>query len=127
MPFTYSMIAATDILSADGALVVWLTSPDIGPGENGDEADKRGVAADPARMARFNELMREAAAERPDDAVVVDLSEYVAGRGDDIRLRPDGVHFSWETAEEVARDWLGSTLVELYDRRWDERWLESTN
>jgi peptidoglycan/LPS O-acetylase OafA/YrhL len=116
------MVEAIDVLSADGALVVWVTSPAIGPGESGNEIERRGSASDPARMARFNELMREAAAERPEDAIVVDLAEYLTGRPDDVRLRPDGVHFSWATAEEVARDWLGPTLVRLFDQRWDEQW-----
>jgi hypothetical protein len=112
------MLAATDLLSRDGATVVWLTGPLIGEGQDGDEITKRGDAGDPTRMMRINELIREVVAQRPEHAVVVDLASYIYDQGpDDVRLRPDGVHFSMETSVEVANDWLGPQLLEVYRDR----------
>jgi peptidoglycan/LPS O-acetylase OafA/YrhL len=113
------MIEAIDVLSADGATVVWLTAPLINPGVDGDAISLRGDAADPSRMIRLNELIAEAVAQRPDQAVVVDLAAHVydLGEDEDIRLRPDGVHFSIEAAAEVTYDWLGPTLLEIYEER----------
>ncbi len=119
------MVTATDVLSAGGAEVVWLTSPPVGPGTSGNEIERRGDAADPARMQRVNELMTEAAERRPGTAHVLDLAGYVASTGEDVRLRPDGVHFGPETAEEVVRDWLGASLVEIHVAEWIDRWLET--
>jgi peptidoglycan/LPS O-acetylase OafA/YrhL len=118
--FRDEMLEATDLLAAGGATVVWLTSPAVGPGEAGDEIERRGVAADPRRMARLNELMIEVVALRPGVAHVIDLADFLAGTGEDVRLRPDGVHFSEETATEVAARWLGPTLVELHRQLWIE-------
>ena len=115
------MLEAIDVLSAHGATVVWLTAPLINPGVDGDAISLRGDAADPSRMIRLNELITEAgAAERPDQAVVIDLAAHVYDLGEeeeDIRLRPDGVHFSIEAAAEVTYDWLGPALLEVYEER----------
>jgi peptidoglycan/LPS O-acetylase OafA/YrhL len=111
------MVAAIDLLARDGATVVWLTAPFIGEGEAGDEVLKRGDAADPTRMMRINELIRDAVAQRPEQATVVELASYLYERDDDTRLRPDGVHFSMETSVEVAYDWLGPELLDVYEER----------
>jgi peptidoglycan/LPS O-acetylase OafA/YrhL len=117
------MREATDVLASTGAEVVWLSSPAIGPGENGDAIEIRGDAADPLRMARLNEIMAEVVAERPGDAHVVDLAGWLTSTGDDVRLRPDGVHFSEATSGEVAREFLGPALVELHRRTWIDDWV----
>jgi hypothetical protein len=113
------MLDAIDVLSADGATVVWLTAPLFNPGVDGDAISLRGDAADPSRMIRLNELITEAVAQRPDEAVVVDLAAHVydLGEEEDIRLRPDGVHFSIEAAAEVTYDWLGPILLDIYEER----------
>ncbi|MCU1345140.1 MAG: hypothetical protein JWL70_1406 [Acidimicrobiia bacterium] len=108
------MNGALDMFTSLGVQVVWLTAPDIEVGR----ADVPPPAhpypeSDPARMRRFNDLMRQAAAGRP--AVhVVDLAAHLAelpGGEMDARLRPDGVHFTLVTTREVA-DWLGPALEE---------------
>jgi peptidoglycan/LPS O-acetylase OafA/YrhL len=113
------MLDAIDVLSADGATVVWLTAPLFNPGVDGDAISLRGDAADPSRMIRLNELITEAVAQRPDEAVVVDRAAHVydLGEEEDIRLRPDGVHFSIEAAAEVTYDWLGPILLDIYEER----------
>jgi hypothetical protein len=117
------MLTATDVLSRGGAEVIWLTSPPIGVGASGDERTRRGPMADPARMQRLNELLDQLPARRPGTAHVVDLAGWVASQGDDVRLRPDGVHFSNATAIEVATAWLGPTLVDEFRRDWKKRYL----
>jgi hypothetical protein len=107
------MVAAVDLLSSRGATVVWLTSPTIdrgvvpAPAGSGDD-----VGAEPGRMARYNELVLEAAARRP-ALVVVDLAAWVASLPDDARqrVRPDGVHFAEGAAGEVSA-WLGPAVLD---------------
>lgn len=117
------MREATEVLASTGAEVVWLSSPAIGPGRYGDAIEIRGDAADPVRMARLNEIMGEVVAEFAGQAHVVDLAGWVATSGDDVRLRPDGVHFSEETTIEVADAFLGPALVRLHRREWIADWV----
>jgi peptidoglycan/LPS O-acetylase OafA/YrhL len=97
--------AAMDSLSANGGRVVWLTSPVV---------DLHGhPSSDPARIGRLNTIIRSEAAMR-DGVRVVDLAGYLRslpGGEMDARLRPDGVHFTRETATEVATQWLGAQIV----------------
>lgn len=96
---------------AGAGTVVWLTSPPL---------------ARPARLPhaapswertrlRYNELVREAAEERPGELVVVDLDAFVerleAQPGAE-PLRHDGVHFTLGGAERLARHGLGAALVD---------------
>jgi peptidoglycan/LPS O-acetylase OafA/YrhL len=117
------MLEATDVLSADGAEVVWLLSPPVGPGASGEEIDLRGEAGDPSRMERFNQLVGEVVASRPGVAHALDLAGFVADSDDDARLRPDGVHFSSSTATEVATEWLGPELLRLHRDAWIDAWV----
>jgi lysophospholipase L1-like esterase len=101
------MIAA---LLERAGVVALIANPDVGearldalpPGADHPEYD-------PARSRAWRDLEYEAA-DGPDavDAthtIVVDLASWIAARPDDVRLRPDGVHFSQETGAEVA-EWL---------------------
>jgi hypothetical protein len=113
------LLTAVDRLSADGALVVWLTHPTI---EVRDP--KTGAApatpypeSDPQRMARLNELIRELEKERPGKVRVLDFAAYLralpAGEMD-ARYRPDGTHLSGEGSLRLAHDWLESEVLRLY-------------
>jgi hypothetical protein len=117
------MLAMTDALASTGVQVVWLSSPRIGVGEDGDGVTRRGDAADPARMDRVDEIMRQVVEERSEDAVLVDLAGWLDSTGEDTRLRPDGVHFSDETTNEVAERWLGPELVRIHRERWIHDWV----
>jgi peptidoglycan/LPS O-acetylase OafA/YrhL len=106
------MLQAADVFLTRGIRLVWLTSPDIDdqvalpPGVTGPEND-------PARMARFNMILRTVAAERP-GSTVVDLSAWVRswpGGPFDPALRPDGVHFSTDSATADAAPWLVPLLL----------------
>jgi hypothetical protein len=105
------MTAATDLLARGGARVVWLTQP---PWEGATRHPPERLyppAADPARMRRYNELLLELAARRPDTVRVIDLAGWLAATGEDGRLRPDGAHFEPATAVEVLRRYLGAELL----------------
>jgi peptidoglycan/LPS O-acetylase OafA/YrhL len=114
------MTAAVDTLSAGGAQVLWLTSPQVGAGTLGDAQQIRGVAALPERTARLNELIGQLPSVRPGKVRVVDLAGWLETTGEDIRLRPDGVHFSKETATEVAERWLERALIDAFRDAWTE-------
>lgn len=107
------MVAAVDVLSSRGATVVWLTSPVVDRdrwASSGSEPDDG--SAEPARMERYNELVRRAAVARP-ALRVVDLAAWVASLPADVdaRLRPDGVHFARDAGAEVGR-WIGPAILE---------------
>ena len=109
---------AVDILSAGGAKVYWLTSPRIAVGtQDGTPPAFERPASNPLRMSRFNALVAEVAAERPDDLAVIDLAGYLrstpGGEMDPV-LRPDGIHLTWDAATAVSNDWLGPAILRQY-------------
>lgn len=122
------LLAATDLLSAKGAKVVWLTSPYVELGMIDGElpevtyqrayTDAQGrrhyVGSDPARMDRFNELIKQVPELRPGVAAVVDLEGFLSQQASGPvtpDLKPDGVHFTEQGAIAVADGWLGDQLV----------------
>jgi peptidoglycan/LPS O-acetylase OafA/YrhL/lysophospholipase L1-like esterase len=104
-----------DTLSADGALVVWLTGPPMWKMPDPDETARR--------MARYNELVRELPAARPGRIEVIDLAGWVAALPpeEDRRLRVDGTHFTRETSNEVADAWLAGEVLTRYRDWWTAR------
>ncbi|MCC5950733.1 MAG: acyltransferase [Acidimicrobiia bacterium] len=105
-----------DVLSADGALVVWLTSPPDSPLVAARAGPGDGGALEPERWDHLNGVIEQLPALRPGRVEVVDLAAWIDQAGDrDFELRPDGVHFSEATALEVAREFLGPELLALYD------------
>jgi peptidoglycan/LPS O-acetylase OafA/YrhL len=106
--------AAIDVLLENSELVVLLAHPDIGqarldtvpPGVDYPEYD-------PARAQRWREILAETADANP-SVVVVDLAGWVDAYPDDRWLRPDGVHFTYESTQVVA-DWLAPELLRTYD------------
>lgn len=110
--------AGLDVLVESGALVVVLTSPffEVRTAD-GRLPDPPFPESDPARVEAWNTLVEEAASERTGDVVVVDLGAYLAALPDDEdeRLRPDGIHFTAETAEEVASAWLAAEVRAAWD------------
>ena len=106
------MTAAVDVLSANGAAVVWLTSPV--PGAAAYESPKI-QAFDPApRHVRFNELVEQLPALRPGKVTVVDLATWVGSQSldEDARLRPDGVHFTHDASVEVCQRYLCDVILQ---------------
>lgn len=90
--------------------VAWLTCPHLNP--TYVRALYMGpppyAEADPARVDRLNQLIVTMAAQHP-NVVVVDLAGYLAALpGGDLnpQLRPDGVHFTLNSAIDVVRDFV---------------------
>jgi hypothetical protein len=97
--------------------VIVLTSPDVVfQRVDGRDPPRSLAASDPARMARFREIVDEVVARHAERVGVIDLATYLNGNPDEHRLRPDGVHLTQATATEVAA-WLGPQVRALYDRR----------
>jgi peptidoglycan/LPS O-acetylase OafA/YrhL len=94
-------------------VVVLIAGPDVTFGRvDGRDPPRARPESDPARTARFRELVEEVAARHP-RVGVVDLAGFVAGRDDDASLRPDGVHFTDATTATVA-EWLGPEIVRAF-------------
>ena len=71
-----------------------------------------------ARLHEFRDLLFDYVAEHRDQMAIVDLQPFVCPDGfpcpveiDGVRLRPDGAHFSEQTAGLVARQILPSILA----------------
>lgn len=106
-------VAAIDVLGSTGASVVLLTYPHFQAGADQGFTDL--PESDPARVDRLNDLMRQAAAERPGVARVIDLQGWYAqqpGGEGDLSRRPDGLHFSDEYVPTVGA-WLGPQLLAI--------------
>jgi peptidoglycan/LPS O-acetylase OafA/YrhL len=105
---------ATDLFLDEGLVVVWLLAPHIDVGRNEvPRPDPPYAESDPERMDRLNELITRVVDER-EGAVAVDLAGYMRdlpGGEMDHDLRPDGVHFTTETAADVAV-WLGPQVLD---------------
>ncbi|HET6794475.1 MAG TPA: acyltransferase family protein [Acidimicrobiales bacterium] len=101
---------AVQVLSARGAVVAVATAPYYLRGERPDGG--RWPEDDPARVDRFNAIVRSVAARHPHTVTVVDLGGHTSVGGrytpyvDGIEMRYDGVHFT-----PVADRWLAPWLL----------------
>jgi len=108
--FTARLLEAVDVLSASGARVVWVKAPvpDSGRGDRRPDPAYDAVAP---RMEILNDLIARLPALRPGKVRVVDLAAWLGSFDGTERLRPDGMHFSRETAAEVAEQFLGPAVL----------------
>jgi hypothetical protein len=107
----------TDVLNSNGAKVVWLLSPHVDPGRAPDGTSPNHPAADPSRVDRLNDLVRQVAATR-DFVTVLDYGELARswpGGEFDPERRPDGLAPTPAAAAEIAA-WLAPQLYELVGR-----------
>ena len=99
---------ASQLVTASGSHMVFLTAPCTDEGEQPDGAPW--PEDDPARLAAYNRLVREVAAEHPATDSVVDLFGAACPRGkyagtvDGVVIRTpnDGVHFTWNAGTYLA-------------------------
>lgn len=110
------MLRAIDLLGSDGARVVLVTSAHVRHGAAQGFSNLR--ESDPARIDRFNQLLREAAKRRRGVATVVDFGEWVASQpGGEFSeaFRSDGVHYDASFGPAIG-EWLGPRLVDVAHR-----------
>jgi len=100
--FKGEMLTAVDLLSSQGATVVWLTSPPVNN--------------HPERTDRLNAMIKALPAERPGKVVVVDLAANLAARPDAASMRPDGIHLSPDASHTVADDFLIPRLAVIWNQ-----------
>ena len=100
-----------NVVSAHGARVALLTTPCSAPAESPSGA--LWPENSPARLARFNQLLHQAAARYPTKATVVDLKSMVCPGGkftstlDGVPLRTaDGIHFPMAPIPPLAAQLL---------------------
>ena len=107
---------AIRILTAGDAVLVLATAPYYLRGERPDGG--RWPEDDPARVDRFNAILREVAARYADRVAVLDLNAHTSRNGqytpviDRVNLRFDGVHFSPEGSNWLA-PWLFDALTQV--------------
>jgi len=102
--------AITDlILTTSTAHVVWIKPPLIDPYWKGNQTSVN----DPVAHSVMEVLMGGTVFWHEDRVVVLDLRTWLeqAGLANDQAVRPDGIHFTPESALDVATRWLGPELV----------------
>lgn len=108
------LVEGIDLLTEHGTRqVILATTPLVGPGESGRAREERSVPDDlDERTARFNDLLREVAADHP-AVTLIEYGEVIDAIEPDesSRLLPDGVHPTEDTAREIWDRYLGP-LVE---------------
>ena len=90
-----------------------MTSPVVGRRSILDDAaTDRGLPADhAARTAAYNEMLDDVVRSRAGDVSMFRYDEVIAALGADVvRMFPDGVHPTWETATEL---WSGPRVRAL--------------
>lgn len=105
---------AIDALEIGGVRhVVLMTSPVVGGGHRDEAATDRGLTADhAARTAAYNDLLDDVVRSRAGDVSVFPYDEEISDLGDDVvRVLPDGVHPTWDTATELWSGPAGRALV----------------
>ena len=104
-----------DVLLKHSRRVLILDSPYIQRGRiDGEAPQTASTQSSHTRMDRWNALVREVAASRPNVRVVSYGKYFNDHPQDDDRLRPDGIHLTWATATQVS-SWLGPELTATID------------
>ena len=116
------LTTAVDVLAAEGAMVLLVLWPEYGQWALEGKSEAQQKQADPARMRRLHELMREVAASRPATVRVLDLPEFLGpDRLADPKLRADGLHIKVEETTELYANGLSDEIYSIY-RDW---WLQN--
>ena len=110
--------AATNILARGGARVIWVTQPGLLVRDpiTGELPNKPFPESAPERMQRYNQLVREMAASRPETVQVLELAEYLRkqpGGEFSSELRPDGIHLDAAAALRLTNKFIGPEIMRL--------------
>ena len=104
--------------SSGNAPILWFTVPDVNPPYVAGQTGQPPFAeSDPARTARYNELIREYASRDPRVTVVEFAVEVAAHEGGQFepRMRPDGAHIDLNHAPELV-DFIDGAVREAMER-----------
>ena len=107
------MLLAVDLFLDRGITPIWLTSPMIDVDRpRQPRPPEPDPANDPARMVRFNQLIRAVQAQRP-ALRIIDLAAWLRSRpgGElDPSFRPDGIHFT-DASTAIVAAWLAPRIL----------------
>jgi hypothetical protein len=109
---------ATDVLAAQGALVIWLTCPQFGSVDNTQDNADMLASHQPARVDRLNAIIRDVVASRPATARVVDLGGWMAPHVQDTSMRSDGEHFDDTPQDDVVSAFLAPAILSTWRAWW---------
>ena len=98
-----------------------MTAPHFASWADDGRADAVTRQMDPARTDRFNQLLGEVAAQRPDTVRLIDLATFVEPRVEDPALRVDGVHIGIDPFNQLSADWFGPELQRVWETWWRAR------
>jgi peptidoglycan/LPS O-acetylase OafA/YrhL len=106
----------TEVLSRQGARVVWLDLPDAGLAAYESTLDGITPEEFASRRARWNELLAELPLRHEGTVGVVEISEWLDARRDDTDVREDGMHLTPEGARRLADEFLADELAAMMER-----------
>ena len=113
------LTTAVDVLAADGAMVLLVLWPEYGQWAQEGKSEPLQRQADPVRMRRLHELMREVAASRPATVRILDLPAFLGPeRLADQTLRTDGLHIKTEQTQELYANGLSDEIYSIYSDWW---------
>jgi SGNH domain (fused to AT3 domains) len=122
---TSELDRALSVLESTGARVVVLTAPYFEPPDLANRVDRYQSLFERHRVDHWNELLRSVAQGHPDSVTVVDLHAYLNPNGEFVNtiagvdpIRSDGIHFSAQGADVVAR-WLSPRFVRIARQKQD--------
>lgn len=98
------MTKAVEVLSSQGAKVIWLDMPPFDP--------TSGAAADPARVAAFNAVLAKLPASADGPVTIGGLSSWIAANGG-TAVHPTATGFPTAAADQVVQGFLGPQIAAL--------------
>ena len=113
------MLFAVDMLSSQGAYVVWLTAPPPNTNLDPTRAFGRAENVTPERFDALNAIINRLPELRPGAIGVVDTAGWTAANTEaDLALRPDGIHVDEFGGITLAQNFLGPAIVTEFQRAW---------
>jgi hypothetical protein len=110
---------AVTVLTSTGVRVVLLTAPYYQPPDLASRADRYQSLFERPRVDHWNDLLRSVAQTHQSQVTVVDLHDYLDPDGQFVNsiagvddVRSDGIHFTPQGADVVAR-WLSPRILRV--------------